>query len=615
MIRLLRHQVLLLLVTLLIFFTHLGDYTLFNDDEAKNAVCATEMFRRGDVIVPTFYEELRTDKPILLYWFMLASFKLFKISEFSARLASSILSVGTVLLTYQIGRKLYTDSVGLLAGLILSSCLLFSAVGRAATPDPVLIFFVTLAFASFVWVIAHQRGGNFSGEVDLSEETSVHESSSEQIPGDDSQQDIVSNPHSAGTLVPATWKVSTPFYAAMGMAVLAKGPVGLVLPFAAMFLFQLISLRERDLKADQLKIPEGPWWRRWGLMIGQTLRRIRIAEVARGMHVWIGLGIVSAVALPWYLAVSVQTNGAWLQGFLLDHNIGRALLPKENHNGFPFFYFYQLVALLLGCFPWSVFLPVAIEMMRQRFRDGAAWRDSDRLLACWGGVWFVFFSLVSTRLPNYLLPMYPAVALILARYFHDWERDEVGSGVYSFNLCCRAMGIVGAIAVIGVYIAAFLLFDGEQWLSLICMIPIIGAFIAVKFLDQEQRPRVMQTLMGMAMLLAFVIVGIAPPSVSKYQDTPKFIADAKRLSGGEEIEIATYKYFQPTVLFYAGKKIPVLKSTREVADFLASHRHPFVITRATELNDLRNEVLSDFSTLSSYRNFIKRDELILIGRN
>jgi len=621
MIPLLRHQGLLLLVSLLIFFTHLGDYTLFNDDEAKNAVCATEMFRRGDIIVPTFYEELRTDKPILLYWFMLTSFKLFGISEFSARLASSIFSVGTVLLTYHIGRKLYSDGVGLLAGLILGSCLLFSAVGRAATPDPALIFSVTLALANFVWVVSNQRGGNFSGENELSEESPTSEETpspealSEAIVDDASEQDATSKPQPAGPLFPVNWKTAAPFYAAMGIAVLAKGPVGLVLPFSAIVLFQLITLRERDLKADQLKIPEGSWWRRWILMIGQTLRPVRIAEALRGMHALIGFGIVAAVALPWYVAVGVQTNGAWLRGFLLDHNVGRALLPKENHNGFPFFYLYQLVAIHLGCFPWSVFLPVAIERMRLRFRDGATWRDSDRLLACWGGVWFVVFSLVSTRLPNYLLPMYPAVALILARYFHDWERDEVGSGVYSFNLCCRAMGIVGAVGVVGVYIAAFLLFGGEQWLSLICLIPILGAFIAVKFLDQEQRPRVMQTLLGTAVLLAFVIVGIAPPSVGKYQDTPKFIADAKRKAGGEEIEIATYKYFQPTVLFYAGKKIPILKSTREVADFLASHRHPFVITRASEMNDLRNDVLSDFSTLSTYRNFIKRDELILIGRN
>jgi 4-amino-4-deoxy-L-arabinose transferase-like glycosyltransferase len=614
LIPLLRHQAWLVLVASMIFFTNLGNYTLFNDDEAKNTVCATEMFRRGDVIVPTFYEELRTDKPILLYWLMLTSFKFFGISEFSARLASSLLSVGTVLVTYHLGRKLYTAKIGFLAGLILSSCLLFSAVGRAATPDSALIFFVTLAFTAFVWVVARQRHGNFRVDDNQpSEESSTSDADTETL-----KENPVDNSDSilrrVKQLIRILWKYAVPFYGAMGMAVLAKGPVGLILPCVSVLLFLLISKRERDLNAEKLKPIEGIWWRRWIVMAAQVLRPRVIVEAAQEMHLLIGLGIVTAVALPWYLAVGFKTNGAWLQGFLLDHNLGRALLPKENHNGFPFFQLYQLVALHVGCFPWSVFLPVALYRMKQRFEEDAEWRDSDRLLACWAGVWFVVFSLVSTRLPNYLLPMYPAVALILARYFHDWEQDEVDSGVYSFNLCCYAMGIVGILAVIGVYIAAFLLFDGEQWLSLICAIPIIGAFVAVKFLDRELRQRVMQTLIGMALLLAFVIVGIAPPSISKHQDTPKFFADMRRFSRGEDFEVGTYKYFQPTVLFYAGKKIPVLKTPRQVADFITRHPHAFVITRPSELNELRNELTGDANELSRHRNFLHRDELILIGR-
>ncbi len=611
---LLRHQAWLLLLAVVLFFTNLGNYTLFNDDEAKNSVCAAEMFRRGDVIVPTFYEELRTDKPILLYWAMLTSFKLFGISEFSARLASSLFSVGTVLVTYHLGRKLYSPKIAFLAGLILSSCPLFAAVGRAATPDPVLIFFVTLSFAAFVWFVARRNNGYFQpGDKIVPEEKTTSESVTDvqKEEAADRRDSIVDR---IKQLIPIIWKFDAPFYIAMGMAVLAKGPVGLVLPCAAVALFLLLSKRERDLDAEKLKPVEGPWWRRGIMIVTQTLRPRAMVEVAGEMHLLVGLGIVAAVALPWYLAVGVRTNGVWLQGFFLDHNLGRALLPKENHSGFPFFQLYQLVALHIGCFPWSAFLPVAIYRLKERFEERAPWRDSDRLLTCWCGVWFVVFSLVSTRLPNYLLPMYPAVALLLARYFHDWEREEEGSGVYSFNLCCKAMGFVGILFVIGVYIAAFVLFDGEQWLSLICTIPVIGAFVAVKLLDRELRPRVMQTLVGMALLLTFLIVGIAPPSVGQHQDTPKFFADMRRFSHGEEFEVGTYKYFQPTVLFYAGKKIPVLKSPRQVADFISSHPHAFVITRPSEITELRNELTGDANELSRHRNFLHRDELILIGR-
>ena len=65
-----RHQILLGLVAALVFFTNLGGYALFDEDEPKNAVCGAEMYERGDWIVPTFNAELRTDKPILIYWWM-----------------------------------------------------------------------------------------------------------------------------------------------------------------------------------------------------------------------------------------------------------------------------------------------------------------------------------------------------------------------------------------------------------------------------------------------------------------------------------------------------------------------------------------------------------------
>ena len=626
MILLLRHQALLALMAVVIFFANLGSYALFNEDEPKNASCGAEMFRRGDLIVPTFNEALRTDKPILVYWLMLTSYKLFGISEFSARFASSLLSVGTVLLTYHLGRKLYSAQVGLLSSCILCTCLLFTAVGRAATPDATLIFFVTLTFASYVWMIAYQRKGNFSGELsgDESNETLTDLSDSDEIEAPanaDASSSVESENASPGkqtdVLVPREWKFAVPIFAAMGLAVLAKGPVGVVLPGVILILFLLISWRERDLENGLLTPPTGPWWRRWWGIAVQTLRPHQIVQTLKGLHFLIGLGIVLAIAVPWYAAVGYQTNGLWLRGFFLDHNIGRALSAKENHNGFPFYQLYYVVAIHVSCFPWSVFLPVAIYRMWERFIDGADWRDSDRLVACWAGIWFIFFSLASTRLPNYLLPMYPAVALILGRYFHDWQRADVDEGVYSFNLCCRALGFFGILMVIGVYIAAYVFLTNDQWLAAIGFVPIAGAYIAIKFLDRELRARVIQTLEAMSLLLAFLVVGVAPVRVNNYQDTPKFIADARRLAGGADVEIGTYSYFQPSVVYYAGyagKRVTVLHTPRQAADFLVSHPHAFVITPANKHNELRDELSSNIAELSRHRNFMRRTELILLGR-
>ena len=80
-----------------VFFVNLGTPKLWDRDEPRNARCASEMLERSDWIVPTFNGELRTHKPVLLYWLMMSSFRLFGTTEFAARFWSATLSVGTVM--------------------------------------------------------------------------------------------------------------------------------------------------------------------------------------------------------------------------------------------------------------------------------------------------------------------------------------------------------------------------------------------------------------------------------------------------------------------------------------------------------------------------------------
>ncbi|MCA9101240.1 MAG: hypothetical protein KDA63_08830 [Planctomycetales bacterium] len=85
----LRYQLVVLAVAGTVFLVNLGGARLFDEDEPKNAACGQEMFAAGEWIVPSFNGELRTDKPILLYWCMLASFHVLGVNEWSARLPSA----------------------------------------------------------------------------------------------------------------------------------------------------------------------------------------------------------------------------------------------------------------------------------------------------------------------------------------------------------------------------------------------------------------------------------------------------------------------------------------------------------------------------------------------
>jgi len=619
MMLLLRHQALLVLVAGLLFFVNLGSYGLFNDDESRNAACGAEMYRRGAWIVPTFNGDLKTDQPIFVYWLMLISFRLFGVSEFSARLASSVLAVGTTLLTYHLGRKLCSSRVGYLAAIVLCTCLLFSAYGRAATPDLTVVFFVTMAFTSYVWIVARQRGGNFNGlkipNVKAPESDAGNASPEVDAPVDGGTVAVSTIRPQLKPLVPATWQLASPMFAAMGLGVLATGLVGVVLPCAAILLFLLISLRRDDVDNGMLKRPEGSRWRRSFVVTAQVLRPRQILEASLGLKLLTGTAIVAAIAVPWYLTIGIVTHGVW-PGEFFRNRLEQMVSFRGGHNGFPLYPLYHLVVIHFCFFPWSVFLPVAIYQLWQRMTDDdATWRQSDLLVACWTGVWFVFYSLIGTKLPSDLLPMYPAMALILARYFYDWEWDEVDSGVYSFNICCKALGIAGGVMILGLCVAAYLYFSSQQWIALIGVIPVIGAFVAIRFLDREQRPGVIQTLVVTACMLAILLIGIAPATISSHQDSPIFVADAQRFAGSKDIDLATYDYFEPNLVYYVGKPVHKLDTARDVADFISSHPHAYVITRASKHNDLRDELRGDVGELSRHRNFLGREELILLGRN
>ncbi len=98
-----RDQLVVLAAAAIVFFTNLGAPQLWDEDEPRNAACAREMLERGDWVVPTFNYELRTQKPVLLYWCMLASYSVFGVNEFAARLPSALFAIGTSLLTYHLG--------------------------------------------------------------------------------------------------------------------------------------------------------------------------------------------------------------------------------------------------------------------------------------------------------------------------------------------------------------------------------------------------------------------------------------------------------------------------------------------------------------------------------
>jgi 4-amino-4-deoxy-L-arabinose transferase-like glycosyltransferase len=159
------------------------------------------------------------------------------------------------------------------------------------------------------------------------------------------------------------------FYASLGLGALAKGPVAFLLP--ALSLLGFLAVR-------------GSWdeWRTW-----------------HPEGLWVGL----AVALPWYIACTWVNGYEFIQVFIVSHNLERFATMMYGHQH-PFYFYFPV--LLFLTFPWTFLL---IPTFRRHFSR------LEQLLVWWAVVPFVFFSLSASKLPGYILPMVPAIALLCAK--------------------------------------------------------------------------------------------------------------------------------------------------------------------------------------------------------
>ena len=229
----LRHLTILLTVCCLTYLPNLGATHLWDDDEAYFSRIAFEMAERQDYIVPYFNGEVSVHKPPLMYWIMIAAFQILGVSEFAARIGSTLFGMANVLLTYQIGRLLFSPRVGFWGALALATCIQFVLIARAAVADHELLFFCTIPILILV------SGTNLNIRR--------------------RQRALSVSPIRPSDLSWFGWLMA---YASMSIAVLDKGPVGAVLTTAVLGLFFRLSRVESN--ASRQSKSEGHGHQRFG---------------------------------------------------------------------------------------------------------------------------------------------------------------------------------------------------------------------------------------------------------------------------------------------------------------------------------------------------------------
>lgn len=566
---------LVMIVAAAMFYPQLGASGLWDEDEPRNAAASADMLARGDWVVPYFNGQLRTQKPVLLYWLQICSYKVFGVNEFAARFPSATLTVGTAALVWWLGRMLFSNAVGMLAGLMFATSLMLTVAARASTPDGSLIFCVVLTMTLYVRGCSTREPGSF-GQL--------------------------------GWIPPSAWRMGL-VYAAMGLGMLAKGPVGVLLPTAIIGLF--ILLVSTVPSTQTLTKPSR--YERWSQRLTRMAGLLPIATWR--LRPWLGAIVILAIAGPWYYRVHVETNGEWTRTFLGFENLTRFKEAQEGHNG-PIVYY--IPAMMIGFFPWSSFLPFTLWRSAKTVTRSDSASPAIRFLLCWLAIWVGLFSLAATKLPSYVLPAYAVLALLTAQTLVDWVRQPaVLPRVLTIAAWCSYL-VVGVGMMIGLAIAANVYFPAELWLGAIGLIPLFGGAAAWYAARQGQRRWSVAALAVMACCLSPAMFAWGAPRVAEHQNSPRILARVQALAA-EYVQavpqIATYHHPESSVIYYARQRVRVCTQPAEIVQLFADAEQAFVITsRAHYEEKLRERLPRDVVVLLQEPRFLKEDEVVLLGR-
>ncbi|HUT10543.1 MAG TPA: glycosyltransferase family 39 protein [Thermoguttaceae bacterium] len=585
----LRHQLWIVAAAAVIFFTNLGSTALWDEDEPLYASCAREMLQCGDWVVPTFNGELFPEKPPLVYWLMMAGYKLFGVTEFAARFWSALLGVGTALVTYHLGKRLFSADVGFWAGLIVASSIIFTVSARAATLDSALVFVTTLAILVFVAGGMTKRGGIEKKNVAATA--------------------VVTD--SAG-LVPDSWLVFVLFYALLGVSVLIKGPIGVALPVILIGVFLLVAnhRRQADVRAAENR---GRHWTRKLIGSVRIFAPRNVLRVAWQMRPITAVVVVAAVALPWYVLVGLRTDGEFLREFFGVQNLGRALKPLQGHSG-PFFYY--IPAIFIGFFPWSVFLgPALIEAVRRIRRRGAG--ATEILFAvCWLAVFVGLWSIPSTKLPHYVLTAYPALALLTAVFVHAWIAEPVRSRIARVRM--RRANVTVIVVGVGIMVAlpivTAIYLPGQWMLGLVGLVLVIGGVWVWVLAERGKAQRAMAAFALTAVAFLTAMFGFAALRVDRYQNAPVLLAEIRGDAGGD-CQLAAYRFFRESLVFYADRHLTKYSQADRLAEFLDEAEHPYVVTLDAYEKELQERFPGEFRVLLRRPRFLRPGEVVVLARS
>ncbi|MGZ5033587.1 MAG: phospholipid carrier-dependent glycosyltransferase [Usitatibacter sp.] len=480
----------LVAVTILVAAGTLGR-SLANPDEGRYSEISREMAASGDWVTPRLNGIKYFEKPPLQYWATAAALELFGGNEYSARLYVALCALACVLLVGYTARRLWGAQAGLAPMLVLVSSPYFMALGTIVTLDMGLTLWTTATLCAYMLA---------------------------QRPAIDARER-------------RRWLLAA--WAAIALAVLSKGLIGIVFPAAALGLSCLLR---------------------------RNLRPLLHLEWARGGAVFL------AICAPWFILVSLA-NPEFPHFFFVHEHFER-FLTSAHHRTQPAWFFVPI--LLLGLLPWIFALPAAVAK---------AWRDEAqvaelrplRFALLFSAFVLIFFSASGSKLPAYILPMFPPLALVLGRYLVDVPPRRLA------KMLAPTMALAFALGA-----AAWLSpeFTGEAWNKALyrdarpwmvagsAMLGAAGFAGSALLWAGWRREALLAVSIGVA--LAVGSLGITYERFFSPRQSGKIVAQKMTPHLGPATRLYAVRHYDQTVPFYIGRTMTLVEYVDEFETGLQS---------------------------------------------
>ena len=314
-------------------------------------------------------------------------------------------------------------------------------------------------------------------------------------------------------------------WAALALATLTKGLVAVVLPAAAVVVY---SLWQRD-------------WRLW-----------------KDLHIFKGLLLYLLITAPWFIMVSIA-NPEFAEFFFIHEHFNRYTSEVHSREG-PVYYFVPF--LLLGVFPWVT------TSLRSLYKPGFRWLpdnpgqfNAERFMWSFAVVTFCFFSLGQSKLPGYILPILPIIAILAGRQIK--ETSYVRPDRW-------AMLVLGLVYLVGAFFVERLAggnYPAELWVLYKPWLIGSGVLLLLGFLALSVRKfSSAGAFAGAALLsLAAALMVVSGANSLAESRSSKMIADVIMESLPEDAPVFSFQYFPEAAVFYMGRNVTTVEYEGEMA--------------------------------------------------